>query len=113
VEYKSKVTTSDCWGAYRNLESQGFTHRTVKYSIHFVDPDTGTHTDNIESTWRAVKVFLSQYNRGEAYEYHLAQYMFLARRKAQGVPPFLQLLHLVADTDWNMCDVPTNSDGVT
>jgi len=28
---------SDCWGAYRNLESQGFTHRTVKHSIHFVD----------------------------------------------------------------------------
>jgi len=73
---------SDCWFVYRNLESQGFTHRTVYHSIHFVDPDTGAHTNTIESTWRAVKVFLSQYNRGEDYEYHLAQYMFLARCKA-------------------------------
>ena len=91
---------SDCWGAYRNLESQGFTHRTVNHSI-------------LESTWRAVKVFLSQYNRGEDYGYHLAQYMFLARCKAQRVSPFVQFLHLVANTDWNMCTVPATSAGGT
>jgi transposase-like protein len=32
---------SDSWAANRNLESQGFTHRTVNHSIHFVDPDSG------------------------------------------------------------------------
>ena len=73
---------SDSWAPYRYLESQGFTHRTVKHSIHFVDPDTGAHTNTIESTWRAVKVFFGQYKRGEDYEYHLAQYMFMARCKA-------------------------------
>jgi hypothetical protein len=101
---------SDSWAAYRNLESQGFTHRTVNHSIHFVDPDTGAHTNTIESTWRAVKVFLGQYNRGEDYEYHLAQYMFMARCKAQGISPSLQFLHLVANTDSNLCDVPSTSD---
>jgi len=55
---------SDIWAAFHNLESEGFTHRTVNHSIHFVDPDTGAHTNTIESTWRAVKVFLGQYNRG-------------------------------------------------
>jgi hypothetical protein len=43
---------------YRNLERQGFTHRTFNHSIHFVDPDTGAHSNTIESTWRRVKVFL-------------------------------------------------------
>ena len=56
---------SDNWAAYCNLESEGFTHRTVNHSIHFVDPDTGAHTNTIKSTWRAVKVFLGQYNRGK------------------------------------------------
>ena len=40
---------SDCWGAYRDLHSQGYTHRAVNYSIHFVDPDTGDHTNDIGS----------------------------------------------------------------
>jgi transposase-like protein len=46
---------SDYWGAYNNLGSQGYTRRTVNHSIHFVDPDTGAHTNTIESTWRRVK----------------------------------------------------------
>jgi transposase-like protein len=56
---------SDCWGAYCNLDSQGYTHRTVNHSIQFVNSDTGAHTNTIESTWRSVKVFLGQPNRGE------------------------------------------------
>ena len=79
-------------------------HRQALHPLRRLD--TGAHTNTIESTWRVVNVFLSQYNRGEDYEYHLVQYMFLARCRAQGVPPFLQLLHLVANTDWNICDVP-------
>jgi len=31
--------------------------------------------------------------RGDDYEYHLAQYMFLAGCKAQGISPFVQFLH--------------------
>jgi hypothetical protein len=54
----------------------------------------------------SAKVFLGQHNRGE--DYHLAHYMFAARHKAQGVPPFLQFLHLVGN-DWSMCDVPGSS----
>ena len=92
---------SDGWGAYRSLGSQGYTHHTVNHSIHFVDPDTGAHTNSIESTWHRVKVFLGQYNRGDDYEFHLAHYMFVTRCKAQGVSPFVQFLHLVANTDWS------------
>jgi len=37
-------------------------------------------------------------------------YMFAARCKVQCISPFLQFLHLVANTDWNLCDVPSSSD---
>ena len=32
-------------------------HSVVNYSLHFVDPATGTHTQNIESYWDRVKRF--------------------------------------------------------
>jgi len=102
----STTVISDCWPAYHDHQSQGYTHHTVNHSIWFVDPDTGAHTNTIEVTWRCVKVFLSPYNRGEDYHYHLAHYMFAARCNTLGMPPFVQFLHLVANTDWSQCDVP-------
>jgi hypothetical protein len=47
---------SDEWAAYNrtiHLDRQ-FKHRTVNHSVTFVAPD-GTHTNSIESTWRAAK----------------------------------------------------------
>jgi len=76
---------SDSWAAYRYLGAHGYTHQTVNHSIQFVDPRTEAHTNTIESTWRSVKVFLGQYNRGEEYEFHLAHYMFAARCKAKTI----------------------------
>ena len=104
IELGTTVMT-DCWGAYRDLGSQGYTHRTVNHSINFVDPVSGAHTNTIEAMWRSVKVFFGQYNRGEDYDFHLAHYMFAARCKAEGVPYFLQFLHLVANTNWSQCRV--------
>jgi hypothetical protein len=102
-----------CGRSYRDLGSLGYSHRTVKHSIRFLGPRTGNHTNTIESTWQSVKVFLGQYKRGEDYHYHLAHYMFAAKCKAQGVPPFIQFLHLVANTDWSQCDVPFSTAHAT
>jgi len=33
--------------------------------------------------------------------------------RGQGVPPFVQFLHLVTNTDWSLCDVPRCSDHAT
>ena len=73
-----------------NLESECYTHRTVNHSLWFIDPDTGTHTNTIESTWHHVKVFLGAYNKAEDYRYHLGHYMFVARCRAMGIPPYLE-----------------------
>ena len=104
---------SDCWGAYHNLGSQGYQHRTVNHSINFRDPVTGDHTNTTESTWHIVKVFLGQYNRGEDYVYHLAHYLFAARCKAQGIPHFLLFLYFVANTDWSLCRLPSSAGRAT
>ena len=51
------IIHSDKWAAYncvRQLTSVA-QHNTVNHSITFVDPTTGTHTQNIESYWNRVK----------------------------------------------------------
>jgi hypothetical protein len=63
---------SDCWGAYRNLDTHGYTHHTVNHSIEFVERRTGAHTNTTESTWRHMKAHLNQYSRKVDYIYDLA-----------------------------------------
>jgi len=40
---------SDQWRAYSSLKDHGFIHQTVNHTEHFVDPNTGAHTQTIES----------------------------------------------------------------
>jgi hypothetical protein len=42
---------SDCWGAYRDLEAQGYMHCTANQSTGFIHKDTGTCINTIESHW--------------------------------------------------------------
>ena len=53
---------SDEWAAYNSVQSlpSVATHETVNYSLHFVDPVTGVHTQNVESYWNRVKIKLKR-----------------------------------------------------
>lgn len=74
------VIYTDEWRAYAQLCDSGFTHGTVNHSLHFVDPESGVHTNTIESTWWAVKRSLpSTHTRKGHLGDHLAE--FLWRRK--------------------------------
>jgi hypothetical protein len=98
IEPGTTVIT-DFWGAYHNLEAQGYKHLTVNHSIGFVHPDTGAHTYTTESYCRHLKAYLNPYNRQADYIYEIAHYMFAARCKAQKVDQFTKFLHLGATTD--------------
>jgi hypothetical protein len=40
---------SDCWSAYRHMETHGYAHQTVDHTIGFVYVLTGAHTNAIDS----------------------------------------------------------------
>ena len=71
---------SDCWRAYDCLSSENFVHQTVNHSVHFVDPESGAHTQNIERLWRDVRGGIPRFGRSHK---HLVGYLaeFLFKRK--------------------------------
>ena len=52
------IIHSDQWRAYNQVNTlpNVASHSTVNHSIEFVDPVTGTHTQNVESYWNRVKI---------------------------------------------------------
>ena len=56
------VVHSDQWAAYNRISSlpNVSSHSTVNHSVTFVDPATGTHTQNIESYWNRCKTKLKR-----------------------------------------------------
>ena len=68
---------SDCWKSYDMLEEEGYIHGTVNHSLEFVNSETGDHTQNIESIWRAVKRLLPRSGTVKRhYNSFFAEFMF-------------------------------------
>ena len=51
------IIHSEEWSSYRRVASlpNVAAHGAVNHSLHFVDPTTGVHTQNVESYWGRVK----------------------------------------------------------
>ena len=87
---------SDCWKAYSSLNSEGFSHLTVNPSVNFVDPETGAHTNTIESTWRALKKSLPKHGTTKSlYDTYFAQYCVRKQFLIDKEDPFLEFLQLI------------------
>ena len=86
---------TDEWRAYRTLPALGYQHSTVNHSVHFVDPFTGAHTQNIESQWRPFKRRLCRggiRDTPASLERHIAEYLWRREIKKTGGDPFVQLI---------------------
>jgi len=94
---------SDEWRAYGQIGNQLnimgqplFQHSTVNHSVNFVDPATGTHTQNIESYWCKAK----QRNKKQwgtartTLDSHMCEFMW--RKRLNGADPFRAMLQDIA-----------------
>lgn len=86
---------TDGWRAYQGLENLGYTHRAVNHSVEFVAED-GTHTQRIESQWRALsRRFTPGGRRHEAMASDLIEYLWRRDCHRHEVDPFASFLVLV------------------
>ena len=53
---KQSILYTDCWKGYSGIDRMGFTHQKENHGLHFVDNETGTHTNTIEGNWWAFKM---------------------------------------------------------
>ena len=89
------IIHTDGWRAYQGLESLGYGHQVVNHSREFV-ADDGTHTQRIESQWRALRRRFSPGGvRHEDIGHHLCEYLWRRRCKQDGQDPFVALVILL------------------
>jgi len=83
---------TDCWKGYIDLDKHGYVHKTVNHSENFVDPETGAHTQNIESSWRWMRRHLSRGAHQENIAEHLCEFLWRRRVRKLNEDPFKQLI---------------------
>lgn len=92
---------SDCWPAYAAIPQlpENYIHLTVNHSTNFVDPRTGSHTQNIERMWRELKKIRRRYEGigREEIDYHIAEYLWRSSRDVKRDNAFAESILLVSD----------------
>lgn len=90
------IVVSDMWAAYGGVANLpgGYQHATVNHSLHFVDPVTGTHTQNVEGQWSQVKRKFRVMNGTSTalFNSYLLEYMW---RKSHPTDVFMNILYWI------------------
>ena len=95
---------SDCWAAYNGIRKlpQNYSHYTVNHSENFVDPITGTHTQNIERYWLTMKEMRNRHkgvSRSEVESY-VAEAVWRHNEGVKNRNSFIKALELIRQTHY-------------
>lgn len=77
--HPGSVIITDCWKGYVSLDKAQWSHLTVYHFCNFVDPETGAHTQSIESMWSHLKRSLNLIHRSDNLMLHFGYYLFKRR----------------------------------
>ena len=74
---------SDLGRTYNGVGAIGFQHFTVNHSLNFVDPNTGSHTHNVERSWKSAKELNKRHNgtHRSMLDSYFCEYMWRQRHK--------------------------------
>jgi hypothetical protein len=95
---------SDEWRAYSKLNKNGFQHFTVNHKENFVNPDTGKHTQLVESLWRVNKKQISNRIRDKSIEnlkLYLGQQWFKSINNKEPHLLFLKVIEVLNALSYN------------
>ena len=87
---------SDEWRAYSSIPTMhGYSHCTVNHSQNFVHPDTGAHTQQIESMWSQVKKLMREGKtmNSTLFETYLPEFMWRKKYDYCKCKPFSNFIH--------------------
>lgn len=94
------IIHSDQWAAYNSVSSlpNVSSHGTVNHTLHFVDPTTGVHTQNVESYWSRVKVKLKRMKGCAAHQLtsYLDEFMWKERHGTTRRQAFTNIMRDIA-----------------
>ena len=96
---------TDCWKSYNTLSTlpQFYIHKTVNHSKNFIDPVTGSHTQNVERMWREVKRIKRRYegiNRRDIDD-HISEYLWRVNNGVNRSNCFAKSIILVTDCPYH------------
>lgn len=92
---------SDCGKAYDRIGQEGYDNLTVNHSYNFVCPETGAHTNKIETTWRHIKAKIPEYNRQGGWTNYLAMFLFSRMCSENNENVFNNFMEILREIRWS------------
>jgi len=106
--YPGTIIRTDCWLAY-DFTDDDYIHETANHSLHYKDPETGVHTNNIESDWRPLKRALQGTHKKYLAD-HLCKYLWRREVRKKRGDFFENIIEDIARIDWKKFTENDNDD---
>lgn len=97
---QGSMVYSDQWRAYNKIQDElNLEHSVVNHSLNVVDPETGVHTQTIESYWAKAKYKLKEMKdvSSDALSSYLDERMWRDRWARTGEDAFMNIIVQIAE----------------